>query len=69
MRPRTLSDRHDQTKTDDDFEKCALELFRTASIKPRQIEHSGFFPTEDDVCALPALTRVKVLSVSQSVSQ
>ena len=28
---------------DDDLEKCALELFRTAKIKPRQIERSGFF--------------------------
>ena len=28
---------------DDDLEKCALELFRTATIKPRQIERSGFF--------------------------
>ena len=28
---------------DDDFEKCALELFRTATIKPRQIERSVFF--------------------------
>ena len=25
------------------FEKCVLELFRTAMIKPRQIERSGFF--------------------------
>ena len=28
---------------DDDLEKCALELFRTATIKPRQIERSVFF--------------------------
>ena len=28
---------------DDDLEKCSLELFRTATIKPRQIERSGFF--------------------------
>ena len=28
---------------DDDLEKCALELFWTATIKPRQIERSGFF--------------------------
>merc|ERR1711875_121500 len=26
---------------DDDLEKCALELFWTATIKPRQIERSG----------------------------
>ena len=25
------------------FEKCVLKLCRTAMIKPRQIEHSGFF--------------------------
>ena len=28
---------------DEDLEKCALELFRTATIKPRQIERSVFF--------------------------
>ena len=28
---------------DDDLEKCALELCRTATIKPRQIERSVFF--------------------------
>ena len=28
---------------DDDLEKCALELCRTATIKPRQIEYSVFF--------------------------
>ena len=28
---------------DDDLEKCALELFQTATIKPRQIERSVFF--------------------------
>ena len=28
---------------DDDLEKSAFELFRTATIKPRQIERSGFF--------------------------
>ena len=28
---------------DDDLEKCALELFWTATIKPRQIERSGLF--------------------------
>ena len=28
---------------DDHLEKCALELFRTATIKQRQIERSGFF--------------------------
>ena len=27
---------------DDDLEKCALELSWTATIKPRQIERSGF---------------------------
>ena len=27
----------------DDFEKCVLELCRTAKIKPRQIERSAFF--------------------------
>ena len=27
---------------DDDLEKCALELFRTATIKPRQIERFFF---------------------------
>ena len=27
---------------DDDFEKCALELFWNATIKSRQIERSGF---------------------------
>ena len=26
---------------DEDLEKCALELFRTATIKPRQIEYNG----------------------------
>merc|ERR1712081_119283 len=28
---------------DDDLEKCVLELFQTATIKPRQIERSGLF--------------------------
>ena len=28
---------------DDDLENCALELFWTATIKPRQIERSGFY--------------------------
>ena len=28
---------------DDDLEKCALKLFGTATIKPRQIERSGFY--------------------------
>ena len=28
---------------DEDLEKCALELFWTATIKLRQIERSGFF--------------------------
>ena len=28
---------------DDDLEKCTLELFRTATIKPIQKERSGFF--------------------------
>ena len=28
---------------DDDLEKCVPELFRTATIEPRQIERSGFF--------------------------
>merc|ERR1711942_364827 len=28
---------------DEDLEKCALELCRTATIKPRQIDPSGFF--------------------------
>ena len=29
----------------DDLEKCALDLFWTATIKPRQIEHSVFLRT------------------------
>ena len=36
-----LSRNRDFPTEDDDFEKCALELFRTATIKPRQIERSG----------------------------
>ena len=36
---------HDFLTEDDDLKKCALELCRTTTMKPRQIERSVFFST------------------------